>query len=68
LDPWFVLIFVSGIIFSLWRWDGTKAFMVRLRTKRIFQVMELAGLALLFWFSLAAVISNTYNPFIYFQF
>jgi len=68
LDPWFVLVFISGIIFSLWRWDRIKEYLVRLRKKKLCHILELTGWVLLFWFSLATVISTTYNPFIYFQF
>ncbi len=68
LDNWFILTFIAGFILSLVRWDQFKGHWHSAREKFLFFCLENAGLMLLFLFSLAAVISKSYSPFIYFRF
>jgi alginate O-acetyltransferase complex protein AlgI len=68
LDPWFLMIFLGGILFSVIRWEKIKVRLKSIRSGTLFYGMETVYWILLLWFSLAAVISKTYSPFIYFRF
>lgn len=68
IDNWFLLVFTAGFIFSLVRWNKFKGRWNVERDNISFVFLENAALALLFLFSLAAVISQSYSPFIYFRF
>lgn len=70
LTPYFIILICIGVILSttIWKKKCIKTLKNRLISFNLFRVIESGVLVLLLIMSILEIISNSYNPFIYYRF